>query len=410
MPDAETTRLTQEGIAAVRRGDKAAARRSLLEAVERDRQHEEAWLWLSAALDEPEQQAVCLQNVLRINPNNKAALRGLTVLGKAPNVTPGIQSLTPAQPPEPDWQAPLEHSAPGVIDDGLNAMLSGTLPPAPVKRSAPPGEDNWREALYDPEMVSKATRVGTKVIEKPNLSFMDLVNTWIDLLILNPHGGLDAELEHSGPGRIAVNIFMAALLSILASVVGTAMLVMLPASGVNLPLMNSANAVLENIAASGELDMPPDASVTVDQMEAELAPLLASSGAMIAASACLIIPGLFIGLFIYAFFVNGVSWMANGKGTFSKTLTGLSLGLVSNQFVSVIFALLLPLMPLGLALVVGLLVGFYQLLIYAVPLGRAHNFGTFASLGMLILGQTAASFGIGGLCGCLSIGLSMLAQ
>lgn len=36
---------------------------------------EEAWLWMSVAVDSMDQSLICLDNVLRINPHNETALR-----------------------------------------------------------------------------------------------------------------------------------------------------------------------------------------------------------------------------------------------------------------------------------------------------------------------------------------------
>jgi hypothetical protein len=38
---------------------------------------EDAWLWMSAAVDSPDQAAVCLENTLRINPANARAAQAL---------------------------------------------------------------------------------------------------------------------------------------------------------------------------------------------------------------------------------------------------------------------------------------------------------------------------------------------
>ncbi len=74
--------MVREGISALRSGRKEEARTLLLRAVENDQYHEEAWLWLSAVVDTPEEQRTCLENVLAINPNNEKAKQGLSVLNQ----------------------------------------------------------------------------------------------------------------------------------------------------------------------------------------------------------------------------------------------------------------------------------------------------------------------------------------
>jgi twitching motility two-component system response regulator PilG len=58
-------------------GNKAIARRYLLEVTEQDPHNETAWLWLASVADSPHGMASCLQKVLDINPKNEQALRGM---------------------------------------------------------------------------------------------------------------------------------------------------------------------------------------------------------------------------------------------------------------------------------------------------------------------------------------------
>jgi hypothetical protein len=73
--------LFQQAQAAIRAGDKAGGRAQLLQVVRMDEQHEEAWLWLSAATEDRNEQVICLENVLTINPHNELARQGLDKLG-----------------------------------------------------------------------------------------------------------------------------------------------------------------------------------------------------------------------------------------------------------------------------------------------------------------------------------------
>ena len=75
--------LLQDGIQAVKRGEREKARTLLTQVVEQDETNEQAWLWLSGAVDTDEERRVCLENVLALNPNNAAAQRGLARLGPA---------------------------------------------------------------------------------------------------------------------------------------------------------------------------------------------------------------------------------------------------------------------------------------------------------------------------------------
>ena len=53
MESSELRRLLNEGIQAVKAGDRLLARGLLLRVVEADERSEPAWLWLSAVLDDP---------------------------------------------------------------------------------------------------------------------------------------------------------------------------------------------------------------------------------------------------------------------------------------------------------------------------------------------------------------------
>ncbi|NJN17183.1 MAG: hypothetical protein HC822_13350 [Oscillochloris sp.] len=69
-----------DGARALYAGDKELARDLLLRVVEADETVEEAWLWLSGAVDDPDDQRTALENVLALNPQNEYARYGLQVL------------------------------------------------------------------------------------------------------------------------------------------------------------------------------------------------------------------------------------------------------------------------------------------------------------------------------------------
>jgi tetratricopeptide (TPR) repeat protein len=176
--------LVREGVAAFKAGRKDEARKLLTRAAELDERNEEAWLWLSAVVDNLENQQICLENVLAINPSNKRALQGLDMIkqklakqqdqaGAAPPSPPqqpgqstapydlsipipGSEAPPVAMPPQTDpFAAAGEeagfHGSGRQVDlpsqdeydawvDGLN--LGGAVEPAPAQPSAqPPAQD-----------------------------------------------------------------------------------------------------------------------------------------------------------------------------------------------------------------------------------------------------------------------------
>jgi len=100
----DTNALLKRGIAALKTGQKAEARRLLGHVVQQDKDNETAWLWLSGAVDTDRERIRCLRETLRINPNNQHARRGLEMLeSKAPTPRP-VQPVErkPTQPPPDD--------------------------------------------------------------------------------------------------------------------------------------------------------------------------------------------------------------------------------------------------------------------------------------------------------------------
>ena len=77
MSETDVDELLREGITAVKSGNKAYGRKLLMEVLDIDDRNEKAWLWLSGAVESPEDRIICLENVLAINPENKTAQKGL---------------------------------------------------------------------------------------------------------------------------------------------------------------------------------------------------------------------------------------------------------------------------------------------------------------------------------------------
>jgi hypothetical protein len=76
MP-ANVDALVREGIGLLKSGKRMEAKQALMKAVEINQQSEQAWLWLSAVVDTPEERLLCLENVLDLNPNNVNAQKGI---------------------------------------------------------------------------------------------------------------------------------------------------------------------------------------------------------------------------------------------------------------------------------------------------------------------------------------------
>ena len=78
--------LTQQGISALKAGDKHSAAQILRLALQNNPRDIEAWLWLSGAVETDQERAECLQAILRLDPNNQVAAQGLAHLVARGNV------------------------------------------------------------------------------------------------------------------------------------------------------------------------------------------------------------------------------------------------------------------------------------------------------------------------------------
>src|SRR5689334_7473601 len=93
--------LFQLGRTAVKNGDRARARQLLKQAVEYDRDHSDAWLWLSATTDDPVEQKQYLEWAIAANPSNAAAKRGLGIVTGRLNPKEILPEGAPSEPRPP---------------------------------------------------------------------------------------------------------------------------------------------------------------------------------------------------------------------------------------------------------------------------------------------------------------------
>ncbi|NWJ46521.1 MAG: hypothetical protein HXX08_11635 [Chloroflexi bacterium] len=74
--DVETRRLLVDGARLVLNGKQVEARELLMQYLDKDELSEEGWLWMSGAVDSPEDIETALDNCLTINPDNLRAIQG----------------------------------------------------------------------------------------------------------------------------------------------------------------------------------------------------------------------------------------------------------------------------------------------------------------------------------------------
>lgn len=106
--------LLRQGIAAAKAGQREHARELLMRVVEQDEESALAWLWLSSVVDSLDDQEICLENVLALDPDNDAARKGLAFVRKQKeSQAPSSADMMPpsASSPEPPAAARAERPA-----------------------------------------------------------------------------------------------------------------------------------------------------------------------------------------------------------------------------------------------------------------------------------------------------------
>jgi endonuclease YncB( thermonuclease family) len=122
----------QQAIQAIKAGDKVTGRQILADILQADMNNELAWLWMSSVADSDKERRKYLEQVLKLNPENKTAQKGLAALN---------QKLAAETPPGP---APAAET-PANPTRSLGARLAArskskemqTEPSKPVSSAAP---------------------------------------------------------------------------------------------------------------------------------------------------------------------------------------------------------------------------------------------------------------------------------
>jgi len=118
----ESNTLLQQGIEAIKAGDKRTGKKLLAQIVKVDRSNEQAWLWLTQTNISHEQKIKCLKQVLQINPANKLALEGLQKLQGKPPAQKQKPQFEPSQV-SPDNHRPTTEAKSGAIIYGIIATV-----------------------------------------------------------------------------------------------------------------------------------------------------------------------------------------------------------------------------------------------------------------------------------------------
>jgi hypothetical protein len=154
MSTSEIQDLLRQGITAAKQGEKNRAREILLRVIELDEKSEPAWLWLSGVVDDIEDQIVCLENVLTINPDNRAAARGLQLLQS--RLPPSRPPEPEPSPPPPDWATT---AAAGDREPISKRPPEPTFEPSPEEPASEWAQPEYGSAAEKPQPVEVETKV-----------------------------------------------------------------------------------------------------------------------------------------------------------------------------------------------------------------------------------------------------------
>lgn len=133
--------MVTAAIKAYRAGKKAEARALLEKATDLDPNNEQAWMWMSAVVDSNEDQRICLENVLYINPNNGDAKRGLEIL--AAKTRSGGAAAPAAHQPAPVQDDPFANASFTTTSEPFAAQETGGSVDMTIPTSSP-------SATYNP--------------------------------------------------------------------------------------------------------------------------------------------------------------------------------------------------------------------------------------------------------------------
>ncbi|MCL4239157.1 MAG: hypothetical protein KJ047_13010 [Anaerolineae bacterium] len=128
---ADTEQQLRQAAQALRAGRKDEARAILVAVVDEQEHSERAWLYLSAAVDTLEEQQICLENVLTINPTNDKARLGLERVNAALTARQALSAET--------------YTPPFLADDALQPAEDVGWPPG-----APYAEEHTDPPQRDP--------------------------------------------------------------------------------------------------------------------------------------------------------------------------------------------------------------------------------------------------------------------
>lgn len=389
MSTSEVSTLLRQGIDAARRGERVEARKLLLRVLDLEDRNKTAWLWLSGVMVDIDDQILCLENVLTIDPENAAAVEGLT----------RMRSWRAAQEAEHETERAARDEEPGPlppVEPEPGQSIIGDEEPSPVERQATTrmcihcGTVNPNKRgpcqLCGKSIDGGVDAAGARAIptEIETVQFvpeyddgrsqglLSLGAAWIAAIAMNKRGAYELEIASTSTRRTIAGIVIGGISIPILMVVLTGALVAASQIGDILSLLASLAA----------------------------APTLLLWGGIPAAI------GLVIHYYLLAAVLYLVAWLLGGKASFAihsqlfsvaysaSSLLGSGILIMSGalyvaliEFAPERAALLSGTVGVGILAFLGLLAGAYSLAICGQAISVAHRFSWLGGAGVLLLGS-----------------------
>jgi hypothetical protein len=161
----------QQGILAVKAGDKPRAFDLLTRASEVPATSEKAWLWLSSVVNDDSERLFCLNNVLKINSDNTTAQRGAEML-RQKGVFPAVPVYPESQQRQDFTSRQISSPKPTQVSfPSFTRNQTASAPVAVVAKSPHSSyETDWKKqelsGLFQYAVMELASNKSRQVVEK----------------------------------------------------------------------------------------------------------------------------------------------------------------------------------------------------------------------------------------------------
>lgn len=180
MSESSLTDLLQSAIQDIKQGNLKAGKAGLARIIKASPDSayaEKAWIWMSVTFNDPEQKRTCLENALKINPDNEMAKRGLSKL--PPPVE--LETQESEEFEDPAWLTEDNTDSDHIFPSRLPKKIPLKNDPSQTTLQPPQKSD---QQLID-EYIARQTTRGWQVISRTdNSAQLRMPKQWSSLLLV----------------------------------------------------------------------------------------------------------------------------------------------------------------------------------------------------------------------------------